>query len=150
MRKTTNKLIVLSLVVVLIAINFLPIGVNLSLAAEEQEEQTKVELEQNVEKYFSNEENKAILQQTVKVKLDKDEFVKENESLEILAPEIQGVKPEEVNILLNGDLLDKSIYSYNSENGIILININKDSGLENFGNKEEVYKLIYKGQSKYK
>ena len=144
MRKTTNKLIVLSLVVVLIAINFLPIGVNLSLAAEEQEEQTKVELEQNVEKYFSNEENKAILQQTVKVKLDKDEFVKENESLEILAPEIQGVKPEEVNILLNGDLLDKSIYSYNSENGIVSININKDSGLENFGNREEVYKLIYK------
>lgn len=144
MRKTTNKLIVLSLVVVLIAINFLPIGVNLSLAAEEQEEQTKVELEQNVEKYFSNEENKAILQQAVKVKLDKDEFVKENESLEILAPEIQGVKPEEVNILLNGELLDKSIYSYNSENGIVSININKDSGLENFGNREEVYKLIYK------
>lgn len=144
MRKTTNKLIVLSLVVVLIAINFLPIGVNLSLAAEEQEEQTKVELEQNVEKYFSNEENKAILQQAVKVKLDKDEFVKENESLEILAPEIQGVKPEEVNILLNGELLDKSIYSYNSENGIVSININKDSDLENFGNREEVYKLIYK------
>lgn len=144
MRKTTNKLIVLSLVVVLIAINFLPIGVNLSLAAEEQKEQTKVELEQNVEKYFSNEESKAILQQAVKVKLDKDEVVKENESLEIVVPEIQGKKPEEVNILRNGDFLDKSLYSYNNENGIVSININKDNGLENFENSEEVYKLIYK------
>lgn len=144
MRKATNKLIVLSLVVVLVAINFLPIGVNLSLAAENEEEQAKVEVEQNVEKYFVTEENKAILQQSVKVKLDKDEFVKESESLEISVPEIQGVKPEEVNILLNGDVLSKELYSYDNENNLVKININKDNGLENFGNKEETYKLIYK------
>ena len=145
MKKTKNKLIVLSLVIVLIAINFLPIGVNLSLAAEEgTKEETKVELEQAVEKYFSVEETGAILQQVIKTKLNKDEFVKENESLEVLVPEIQGVKPEEVNILLNGKVLDKNIYSYDSNAGKVLVNLNKDIGLENFGNKEETYKLIYK------
>ena len=145
MKKTKNKLIVLSLVIVLIAVNFLPIGVNLSLAAEEEtKEETKVELEQAVEKYFSVEETGAILQQVIKTKLNKDEFVKENESLEVLAPEIQGVKPEEVNILLNGKVLDKNIYSYDSNTGKVLVNLNKDIGLENFGNKEETYKLIYK------
>ena len=102
MKKATNKLIVLTLVVVLLLLNFLPIGINLSLAAEEKEEETKVNLEQAVEKYFGIGETGAILQQSLKVDLNKDEFVKENESLEILAPEIQGVKPEEVNILLNG------------------------------------------------
>lgn len=145
MKKTKNKLIVLSLVIVLIAVNFLPIGVNLSLAAEEgTKEETKVELEQAVEKYFSVGKTGAILQQVIKTKLNKDEFVKENESLEVLAPEIQGVKPEEVNILLNGKVLDKNIYSYDSNTGKVLVNLNKDIGLENFGNKEETYKLIYK------
>ena len=145
MKKTKNKLIVLSLVIVLIAVNFLPIGVNLSLAAEEgTKEETKVELEQAVEKYFSAGKTGAILQQVIKTKLNKDEFVKENESLEVLAPEIQGVKPEEVNILLNGKVLDKNIYSYDSNTGKVLVNLNKDIGLENFGNKEETYKLIYK------
>ena len=145
MKKTKNKLIVLSLVIVLIAINFLPIGVNLSLAAEEgTKEETKIELEQAVEKYFSAGKTGAILQQVIKTKLNKDEFVKENESLEVLVPEIQGVKPEEVNILLNGKVLDKNIYSYDSNTGKVLVNLNKDIGLENFGNKEETYKLIYK------
>lgn len=104
-----------------------------------------VELEQSVEKYFEVEENKAILQQSVKVKTHKEEFVKENESLEVLVPVIQNIKPEEVKVLLNGVELSQDLYTYNNENNLVSININKDLGLTNWGNNsEETYKLIYK------
>ena len=138
MKKATNKLIVLTLVVVLLLLNFLPIGINLSLAAEEKEE-TKVNLEQAVEKYFGIGETGAILQQSLKVDLNKDEFVKENESLEVLVPKIQEVNPEEVNILLNGSLLDQNLYSYDKENGKVIITGDKEE-------KQETYKIIYKYQ----
>ena len=104
-----------------------------------------VELEQSVEKYFEVEENKAILQQSVKVKTHKEEFVKENESLEVLVPVIQNIKPEEVKVLLNGVELSQDLYTYDNENNLVSININKDLGLTNWGNNsEETYKLIYK------
>ena len=55
MKKTKNKLIVLSLVIVLIAVNFLPIGVNLSLAAEEgTKEETKVDESEILDYIISN------------------------------------------------------------------------------------------------
>ena len=139
MKKATNKLIVLTLVVVLLLLNFLPIGINLSLAAEEKEEETKVNLEQAVEKYFGIGETGAILQQSLKVDLNKDEFVKENESLEVLVPKIQEVNPEEINILLNGSLLDQNLYSYDKENGKVIITGDKEE-------KQETYKIIYKYQ----
>lgn len=104
MAKIAKKILVILIVFVLTGLNFITVGANISIAAEEsneKDEELQVEIKQNVEKYLMLNEEEALLQESVNVKISSNAN-RENERIEIEAPKIQGQSPKSVQVILNG------------------------------------------------
>ena len=100
-----------------------------------------ISIVQEVEKCVDLGENQVLLQQKVNVKLNKEDAEKETERVTILVPTMQGQKPEIKGILVNGDRLEKEKFGYDSNSGLLTINIQNANVL---GKTETEYKVIYK------
>ena len=107
MSKIAKNIMVILMVFVLTSLNFITVGVNISIAAEEsngETDETKVEIKQNIEKYVMLNEEEALLQGNINVSTNK-EVQKENERIEIDVPKIQDQSPKSVQVILNGTRL---------------------------------------------
>lgn len=107
MSKIAKNIMVILMVFVLTSLNFITVGVNISIAAEEsngETDETKVEIKQNIEKYVMLNEEEALLQENINVSTNK-EVQKENERIEIDVPKIQDQSPKSVQVILNGTRL---------------------------------------------
>lgn len=103
MSKIAKNIMVILMVFVLTSLNFITVGVNISIAAEEsngETDETKVEIKQNIEKYVMLNEEEALLQENINVSTNK-EVQKENERIEIDVPKIQDQSPKSVQVILN-------------------------------------------------
>ncbi len=103
MAKIAKKILVILIVFVLTGLNFITVGANISIAAEEsneEDEEIQVEIEQNVEKYLMLNEEETLLQESVNVKISGD-AKRENERIELETPKIQGQSPKSVQVILN-------------------------------------------------
>ena len=99
-------------------------------------QETQLELQQEMEKYITL-EGKTLLQQKIITKVNEKTLIKE-EKLEINVPEIQTITPDEVNVLLNGEMITDDKYEYNKESKILTIK--SEYNKENIQNE---YKIIY-------
>ena len=74
MSKIAKNIMVILMVFVLTSLNFITVGVNISIAAEEsngETDETKVEIKQNIEKYVMLNEEEALLQENINVSTNK-------------------------------------------------------------------------------
>lgn len=100
---------------------------------------TDVSLNQNIDKYI-NLGNKILLQQNITTSLQDDKLPRENETIEVTVPIIDGQKPANVKVLLNGDKMQNDKALYNKEIGKVKIN---NETKEVLGVQNNVYKVIY-------
>ena len=100
---------------------------------------TDVKIAQNVEK-FININGKTILQQYVITSVEDNKLPRENEILNVIAPDLDGNKPNNVEVLLNDENITEDKVSYNKGTGIVEIK-NESKGI--WSAQENRYKLIY-------
>lgn len=100
-------------------------------------EETEVSLEQGIEKFINLAENKTLIQQNIKSQILNNTLVQGKE-IDIVVPEIGGVLPENIDVLINGQQASQDKYFYDKHNKTVTIQ-NSD-----FNNKEnDEYKVIY-------
>ena len=89
------------------------------------------------------EKGQTLLQEKISVEIENFE-TKEYEIIRENAPTIQNQYPETIIVILNGEKIDKTLYTYNPEIGKVEITLKKENNIENWGNEKEEYKIIYK------
>lgn len=137
MKKNVEKIMAIITITVMLLLNILPVGANIVIAVENdniESEEVKVELSQEVEKYFKLSETSLLLQQNIKVSLSK-EANKIGGHIEVDAPKIGEKIPSNATVLYKGDELVKELYEFDSKTGKITIQTQDDI--------EETYKIIY-------
>lgn len=146
-KKTNEKIIVIIMTIVLLSMILInnPFTVK---AIEEINNQNKTEenkliINQEVEKYLNLEKGQTLLQEKISVEIENFE-TKEYEIIRENAPTIQNQYPETIIVILNGEKIDKTLYTYNPEIGKVEITLKKENNIENWGNEKEEYKIIYK------
>ena len=75
-----------------------------------------------------------LLQQKIIINASRNELEKENERLKIRVPILQDERPEIVNVLADGTLVEDSFCHYDAQNNQLNIEINQNV---------RVYKIIY-------
>lgn len=109
----------------------------------EETKESKLISNQEIEKYLELENGQTLLQEKISVEIENFK-TKEYEIIKEKAPNIQNQFPVSIIVILNGEKLEKTLYTYNPEDGQIEITLRKDNNIENWGNEKEEYKIIYK------
>ena len=109
----------------------------------EETQENKLISNQEIEKYLELENGQTLLQEKISVEIENFK-TKEYEIIKEKAPNIQNQFPVSIIVILNGEKLEKTLYTYNPEDGQIEITLRKDNNIENWGNEKEEYKIIYK------
>lgn len=104
-------------------------------------QQVDVNLSNKIEKYIDLGEKGILLQQNVTTQVIDNKLPRENETLSLQAPNIDGRRPETVVVLLNGEKLSEAKVTYNQETGSLEIR-NETKGTWGVASNE--YKIIYK------
>ena len=144
--KFVKKIVMLILVCILMLLDVFIISKQIVQAEGEdisKQEETKITIEQGIEKYFEVEENQILLQQEISVILNKEDKIKTSENLIVNVPIIGEYAPNSAIVLLNGIKLPDNTYIYDLQNKKLEININAENQLESFDNKQNIYTIIY-------
>ena len=107
---------------------------------------TDINLNQTIGKYINLGDNGILIQQNITTTVIDDKLPRERENLSINVPTIEEEKPEEINVLLNGEKLDQSNINYDQDNNLLQIqNISliTTDNKTNWGNSENNYQIIY-------
>lgn len=99
-------------------------------------ENTEISINQDVDKYIYLENDVTLLQQKVNSKVANNTLV-HGKFLEVAVPEIEGILPERVDVLINGAQFGKEKYIYDEQNKVVTI-----QNMNNNGENDE-YKIIY-------
>lgn len=115
-----------------------------------KQENIEIELSQEIEKYFSIQNSKIVLQQRITTKVKDNKLPEKEENVNTYAPTIDNQKPEEIKVLLNDNELSNNDFTYNKDTGLISINIKQynENGNTKWENEENNYKIIYIYNSK--
>lgn len=113
-------------------------------------DETDVELNTEIDKYFSIGEEGTLIQQLIHTKVIDNKLPKQSEKITTSVPVIENEKPKEIAIIQNGKKMDDSEYSYNQEGNTLefnkanTINGEKISWIEG----TDTYKIVYLYDSK--
>jgi len=134
-KEVIGRVVVISLISIVVLISAW-IGVGIVTAAQNnnEEEEITTQMNQGIEKYFDLENDQVLLQQKIVVNTNRNDVKKESEKLLIHVPMIQGKKPETLNVLADGKLVEDQFCHYDAQKNLLNIAIN--------GNIS-VYKIIY-------
>lgn len=153
-RKIFNFILVFSIIFLLIGINLTTATENSENNQNESQVQPITGVEHSVEKYYqivnSSEEeaeedeidNTIIIQERIEVYRNENSPEIENENLVVVLPVLQEQSPDSVVILVNGVKLEESSYSYNIQNGILRITLDEESELQYIGESTDIYQII--------
>lgn len=100
-------------------------------------EETEVLLEQGIEKYINLDEEKTLIQQNINSKILNNTLV-QGKVIDVVVPEINGVLPENVDVLINGQQVGQDKYSYDKQTKTVTIQNSDTNNQEN-----DEYKVIY-------
>ena len=107
---------------------------------------TEITLSQNIEKCIDLVENGILVQQQVISKLENKNLPREEETLKIQVPQINGILASNVKVLLNGKKIDDTYIQYNQESGELKVNqqnLYDESGNVEWNSNDNIYKIIY-------
>ena len=144
--KIVKKIVILTFICVLTLLDVFIVSRQIVQAEGEEnveQEETKINIEQGVEKYFEVAENQILLQQKVDVILNKEDKVKTSENLVVNIPVINEYVPDSAIVLLNGNKLSDDTYFYDAQNRKIEIYISSESQIKGFDNKQNTYQIVY-------
>lgn len=100
-------------------------------------DEVDVLVEQSIDKYIHLEGDKTLFQQLISSQIQNNTLVQGKE-IEVVVPEIQGLLPETVDVLINGKQAEQEKYFYNKESKIVTIN-----NLDTNNQEKDEYKVIY-------
>lgn len=103
-------------------------------------------LEQKVEKFISVGKDKLLIQQKIETGVVNNALPKENETLEIQAPKIQELYPNEIVVLKNNEKLEGEALQYDATTGLIKIsttNAISENNTITWKNSTDIYKIGY-------
>lgn len=131
--ESIGQVVVLCIIsIVVLLVTWIRIGIVMATQSENEEEIT-TQIDQSVEKYFNLEDNQVLLQQKIVVNTNNN-VKKEMENLYINVPIIQDKKPETVNVLVDGELVEDQFCHYDAKKNQLKIEMNQNVS---------VYKMIY-------
>ncbi len=146
-KKMNKKMVVIGITITLLSIliinNSFVVKAIEQINVKEENEESKITINQEIEKYVKLENGQTLLQEKICVEME-DFKEKEYEIIKEKAPKIQNQFPESTIVLLNGNKIDESLYKYKPESGEIEITIKKENNIEYWRNEKEEYKIIYK------
>lgn len=108
-------------------------------------DETDVELNTQIDKYFSIGEEGTLIQQSISTKVIDNKLPKENEKITTSVPIIENEKPKEITIIQNGKQMNNNEYSYNQEENVLEFNKTNTINNEkiNWVEGTDTYKVIY-------
>ncbi len=109
-------------------------------------ETTEINVAQSIEKYFSLGGNGTLLQQLIKTNVVNEVLPRNEETVEVQAPVINGEKPQEVKALIDGERVADEEVMYNQQSGTITLRSKNVETAENnikWDAKEKQYTLLY-------
>lgn len=144
MKKTIKKIAISLIIGIFISFDFLSIGAGFVEATEteDMDDQVEIALDQDMEKLLAVSDTEVLLQQYLQVKQNKD-AKKEFERIEVNTPQIEGKFPDIVIVLLQGQELEKDFYTYDAQNGKLVIQFEENSENANWKALDKTYKIIY-------
>lgn len=131
------------LIMILINNQFIVKATEQKINKEEITKESKINTSQELEKYFALENGQTILQEKINIEIE-NLTNKEYEYIKEIVPRIQNQLPESIIVLINGEKIDESLYTYNPEEEKLEIMVKKENNFENWGNENDEYKIIYK------
>lgn len=105
----------------------------------------EVELNQEIEKYFSLEEGGFILQQKISTNVENNILPRRSEKIIVEIPVILNTNIENIRVLFNGSVIEAEKINIDQNNNILEINgVKSDGDFSSWGNDKNDYTIIYK------
>lgn len=105
---------------------------------------TQIELNQSIEKYFGLGENGLILQQKITTNVKDNLLPRKTETVSFEVPVLDNQKPENINVLVDGEKVEDSDKVYDKDNGIMQVTTASKQEKTNWNNSKKEYTIIYK------